>query len=251
MWTIKQYYINPFETKCKANIISIDWNIIELDKTIAFPEWWWQEWDRWVITLFKNWNKINFVDCKKSMWRTLFLKDFPTINVDTIVEHIIWEQDLVLLREFNIWDEVEIEIDINRRKKLSTSHTTCHLLYIWVLKYRPDEINNIRWCHIIEDSARLDFYTDENFTENDIKTITNIVNNLIDKNLKVSTYAYKNEPEALFWECDWVVMPCWWTHLIETWSIWNCFIKRKNIGKWKERLIIKFPEAKFDDIKYS
>ena len=68
--------------------------------------------------------------------------------------------------------------------------------------------------------------------------------------MKVNTYPYKNEPEALFWECDWIIMPCWWTHLTETWSIGNCFIKRKNIGSWKERLIVKFSEAEFDTKKY-
>ena len=250
MWTIKEYYNNGYLAKLKARIVSINWNKIELDKTIAFPEWWWQEWDKWIITLIKNEVKINFIDTQKSLWRMIFLDDFPTINVDTTVKHIISDENKDLLKLAKVWDEVIIEIDILRREKLSTSHTASHLLYIWVLKTRPEAIEKIKWCHISEENARFDFHIEEKFSEEDICRIVKTVNNLIIKDLEIKTYQHQKESEALFWECDNIIIPCWWTHLEKTWNILESFIKRKNIWKWKERLIINFPNAKFDLNKY-
>lgn len=250
MWTIKEYYNNGYLAKLKAKIVSINWNKIELDKTIAFPEWWGQEWDRWIITLLKSDVKINFIDTQKSLWRMIFLEDFPTINVDTTIEHIISEDDKILLKDFKIWDEVIIEIDNLRREKLSTSHSASHLLYMWVLKIRKEAIEKIKWCSIWEESARFDFHIDEKFTEEDILEISRIANDLINRDLEIKTYTHIKEKEALFWECESIIIPCWWTHLQRTLSIWKVFVKRKNVWKWKERLIINFPNAKFDLSKY-
>ncbi len=136
--------------------------------------------------------------------------------------------------EIKIWDEITIKIDIKRRELLSISHSASHLLYIWAEEIRPWITKNIIWCSITPESARFDFRTEENFSKEEQGKIIEIANNYISKN----------------WECNWRIIPCWWTHISSTWNIWELKIKRKNTGKWKERLIITFENAIINLEKY-
>ena len=247
-WTIKEYYKNPLLCELKAKIIEIDEEYIILDKTIAYPEWWGQQWDKWEIIL-KNWEKINFIDTQKWLWRPIFLQDFPLINVETEIYHIIEKDDNINSR-VKVWDEINIKINIQRRELLSISHTASHLLYIWAEKIRPWITKNIIWCSITPESARFDFRTDTNFSSEEQLKIVEIANKYISENYKIKIYPHKKEPEALFWECNWKIIPCWWTHISSTWNIWELKIKRKNTGKGKERLTIFFEKCIVDLVKY-
>jgi len=247
-WTIKEYYNNSLKYECKAQVIEVDEEYIVLDKTIAFPEWGWQQWDTWKIIL-DNGEVIDFIDTQKSLWRMIFLWDFPNINVDTEVQHII-KEDLKIFSKVKKWDTVIVQINTKRRELLTISHSASHLLYIWCEEVRPWISKNIIGCSIWENSARFDFRTDQNFTQEEQIKIVNIANNYVKENYKINIYSHKKEKEALFWECNWKIIPCWGMHLSETKSIWELKIKRKNTWKWKERLIITFDNCKIDLEKY-
>ena len=246
--TEKEYYKNPLLWECDAKIIEIDEEYIILDKTIAFPEWGGQQWDIWEIIL-ENWEKINFIDTQKWLWRKIFLWDFPIISVDTEIYHII-EKNPKIESKVKVWDTITIKINTQRRELLSISHTASHLLYIWAEKIRPWITKNIIWCSITPTSARFDFRTEQTFSTDEQNKIINIANEYVIKNYKINIYPHKEEKEALFWECNWEIIPCWWTHISSTENIWKLKIKRKNIGKWKERLSITFENCLIDLEKY-
>lgn len=249
--TKKLYYTTQYQTTCNAKIVEInieEWYIIT-DQTVAFPEGWWQEGDIWTISL-KNTPemKTGFVDTKKYLWRPIYLEDFPSINVDTTIKHLVenWET----LTNFSIWDEVIISINKERREKLTLSHTASHLLYIWVGKTKPEAIPWTMGCHIKENQARFDFFVSERFSQEEIEKITEIANEYVKKEYDIKVYSHEKEPEAIYWKCNWEVIPCGGTHLKNTKNIWIMQVRRKNIWKWKERIIVQFPDAIFDTKKY-
>jgi len=241
----KIYYQEPYLKKTKAKITDIIDNKIVLDKTIAYAEGGGQEGDRgWLITKDK---KIPFYDTKKGVGRTVFLDNFPVINVDTPIYHFIDENDL---KHFHIGDEITIEIDTVRRAKLSISHSAVHLVLMCVEKFFPGFENKIYGAKIKEDGARLDFRTEYKFTQEDIKNIQNCIEELIKKNAPISLYPHPKEPEARYWKCEDYVCPCGGTHIENTSLIGDVKVKRKNLGKTGQRISITVKDSNLFQEKF-
>jgi alanyl-tRNA synthetase len=237
--TQKVYYIEPYLKKVKAKIIDIKDNKIVLDKTIAYAEGGGQEGDRGYLII--NGKKIPFFDTKKGPGRTLFLKDFPTIQVENPIYHFVNEEDV---KYFKIGDEVEVEIDVDRRAKLSIAHSAIHLVLMCIEKYFPGFEEKIYGAKIKEDGARLDFRTEYKFNQEDIKKIEECVNELIQKDLPINQYHHPDEKEAWYWECNGWVCPCGGTHIENTGIIGEVKVKRKNLGKTGQRISITIQNSK-------
>ena len=109
---------------------------------------------------------------------------------------------------------------------------------------------NVTGCHITEEYARLDFTLPERFVAEQLVEIEQTINSLVERNLPIRTFAHDDEPEAWYWECDGHIMPCGGTHLESTGPVGRASVKRKNMGKGKERLIVTFPSALIDLSKY-
>lgn len=232
--TQKVYYDDPFLTKIEAKVIEIHTKGIVLDKTVAFPEGGGQEGDKGILIINKTSEKIPFYDTQKGIGRVIFLDDFPSIPVDTPIYHGI---DEVFLDKFTVGMEVVVKIDIERRAKLSTSHTATHLMLMGIEKFYGEYESKVYGCHIKEGGGRLDFRTQEKFDVSVIQEIESYINErLIETKLDVKTYKHPKEEEAFYWECNNIIYPCGGMHLLNTEEIKKIALKRKNLGKNGQRI---------------
>lgn len=233
MITKKLYYEDFYLGNCKAKVIGKKENGVVLDQTVAFPEGGGQEGDRGIIVL--KGETIPFYDTKKGLGRVLTLSDFPTIQVDTPVYHFV-ENDKINV--FDIGDEVEVKVDIPHRIRTTTLHSALHIALMAAKECVPEKVKLIKGCSITEEYGRLDFFTREKFTAEDIDCIERKVNEIISSNYLIESYQHPNEPEAWYWKCKNFVCPCGGTHLRSTGEAGVVHVKRKNVGKTTERLVV-------------
>ena len=158
--TEKVYYQDFFKCECIAKIVKIDGNKVILDRTVAFPEGGGQEGDRGILITSDN-KQISFVDTKKGVGRILHLDEFPAVQVDTAVYHIIDESDSAYLE---IGSSVTVRIDVPHRLGTTVMHSALHIALMAATERVPEKVKRIKGCSITDHSARLDFWTSERFT---------------------------------------------------------------------------------------
>ena len=242
--TEKIYYQQQYRKSITANITNINNQFIELDQTIAYPEGGGQDSDQGYIKLVKNSYIASFGFVKRVYGTRKEIDANIYVNVDGVILHQVSEDQV---KYFSIGDAVEISIDPLRREKNSISHSASHLLYVAIKIVRPEMIANTIGCHIKEGQSRFDFYTDERTSPEQIKEIENLTNKLIFQNLPIETYPSKKHSDARYWKCAEHIIPCGGTHTDQTGKIGaSVTIKRKSLGKGKERLI-----CVLGDVSYS
>jgi Ser-tRNA(Ala) deacylase AlaX len=243
--TQKLYYDDPSLTECTARVVKVDLHHVELDATVAYPEGGGQDADQGVI-IIPDGREIRFVHVRKMYGNRALLADFPDIQVDGIIEHVVHDDDLPLLACLAAGMPVVVRINRLRRAQLSLSHTAAHLLYLGVAAVRPGAIAAIFGCHIRTDAARLDFSVTDRFTIDDVGQIERVANELVTRDSVVRVYPHEKFRDARYWECEGNVMPCGGTHISSTGRIGVVRISRKSLGKGKERLSVTFDNATFD-----
>ncbi len=221
--TINDYYEDIYKEQSTARIIDIHDNRIYLDRTIFYAESGGQESDLGFISLGETTLPVHNVQYEKSekLWRTA---------------HYI-QSEIPLNNILKINDEVNLKIDLKRRIKLSAYHSASHLLYIAAEYVRSGIQQNVIGCHIKEDSARFDFLCDEKFNEQELENIEQQINNMVAQKLPIKTYCKQQGSDERVWECDGIKIPCGGTHIGNTACLTPLKVKRKGIGKGKERLI--------------
>lgn len=239
--TLKIYYDDPFLTKLTAKVTKITENGIILDRTISYPEGGGQEGDIGVIKILDNNEIIEYIDTQKLPGRTIYLDDFPTIQVENDILHIFKNSEDV--SKFKVGMSVEISIDYKRRAVLSAYHSATHLMLMAVENVYSGYESNVYGCHITANKARLDFRTNEKFTQEFIKDAQEYCNDLIKKALPITIYQHSKEKEALYWEHNKVVYPCGGTHLTNSSQISEIKLKRKNLGKSGQRISVEIGEV--------
>jgi Ser-tRNA(Ala) deacylase AlaX len=240
-FTKRIYNNHPLLTCAKAKIIKIGADYIELDQTIAYAEGGGQEPDFGTIRT-DNGISLSFYNVQKIYTSPVILADFPEIQANGVIWHYINEEDKSKLSDLQEGQEIIINIDIERRAKLSISHSASHVLYMAVQMHRPEAVNHIFGCHIKPQGARFDFYTDK-FTEQDIKNIAQSCHEIIENNYTILNQAHTQNDDARYWICNNIVIPCGGTHIEHTNIIGEMQIKRKGLGAGKERLSCTFEKA--------
>ena len=247
--TRKFYYEDPWLAQCQARVVRVGDACIELDATVAYPEGGGQESDIGVIVA-ENGNSVGFVHAKKVYGNALLLADFPDIQVDGIIEHMINPGDADLLREIKVGQQVLISIDTRRRAQLSLSHTASHLLYLGVAEVRSDAVAATLGCHIKTDGARFDFGVETRFSPEELAEIERIANEYVDRDSAISVYSHAEHYDARYWECEGRIIPCGGTHLDSTRSIGTISVRRKSLGKGKERISCTFEQSQADTSRF-
>ncbi len=237
--TNKLYYSHQHVKEIQAKIVNIykKSKTIELDRTIAYPEGGGQESDKCFIEHIKTGNIFPIEHVKRIYGRDIKINESHYVNVDGIILHQISRENDLSLDKIDEGDTVKIEINTLLREKLTTSHSASHLLYVAIKKIRNDAIAGTIGCHIKEGQARFDFRVDHRFSEQEIKNIEAVSNEFIQNDYKIRVYPSEKHPDARFWECQNNIIPCGGTHLKKTGTIGFLKVKRKNIGKGKERII--------------
>ncbi|SDV50745.1 alanyl-tRNA editing protein [Chitinasiproducens palmae] len=243
--TLKRCHRTPWLSECGAHIVSIAGDWLELDATVAYPEGGGQDADHGEIVT-PNGQILRFVDARKLYGEPLRLPDFPDIQVGGIVRHQIAEADVPLLASLTSGLQVTVRIDARRRAQLSLSHTASHLLYLGVAAVRPEALARVSGCHIRVDGARFDFNVSERFSPHDVASIGEVANGYVSRDSAVTVESLPTHPDARYWHCESATIPCGGTHLPRTGAIGPMLVRRKAMGRGKERLSCAFPHAQLD-----
>ena len=137
-------------------------------------------------------------------------------------------------------DQVRMNIDWERRYKLMRLHFAAEIVLELVYQ-NLDSIEKIG-AHIAQDKARIDFKWDEN-----ISTVLPVIKKealgIIEANQEIISAFSDEEKEERYWEIKgFSRVPCGGTHLRKTAEIGEIELKRKNVGKGKERIEIYVSE---------
>ena len=131
-------------------------------------------------------------------------------------------------------DPVCVEIDWDRRYRLMRLHFAAELV-LEVVYRQLGEVEKIG-AHIAADKARIDFYWPENIAPR-FQELAAEAQGIIDRNLEIATAFSDEENQMRYWEIEgFARVPCGGTHLKRTGEVGNIALKRKNIGKGKERI---------------
>jgi Ser-tRNA(Ala) deacylase AlaX len=131
-------------------------------------------------------------------------------------------------------DLVRICVDWERRYKLMRLHFAAEI----VLELAYQNLAPIRkiGAHIAQDKARIDFEWGENISEA-FPLIKEKARAIIAADQKIISAFADQEKEDRYWEiAGFSRVPCGGTHLRRTGEIGEIALKRKNIGKDKERI---------------
>ena len=246
--TEKLYYLDQYLKSTSASIVRLHPEAIELDRTVAFPEGGGQEADMgWLDTPV---GCIRFVWAKRLYGTPLNIEGFKGGKSGGIILHMVHVDDLPLLDALAEGMPVTVTIDVQRRERLTVAHSASHFLYAAVLKQRPDLEKWTIGCHIKEDAARFDFIVEDIFTPEDVAAIEAEANRLIDRGLAIENEEVAGYYDARIWKYGSLAIPCGGTHLPDPQAIGPLQVRRKKLGKNKERLTCEFVAARIDTSRY-
>ena len=136
--------------------------------------------------------------------------------------------------ELKAGERVRVEIDWDRRYRLMRLHFAAEL--VLELVYRELGAVEKIGAHIGPDKARLDFRWPENISALFPK-LTSEAQVLVDQDITIVSAFSDESRQRRYWEVSgFSRVPCGGTHLKRTGEIGNITLKRKNIGKGKERI---------------
>lgn len=136
----------------------------------------------------------------------------------------------------NVGDEVTMNIDWERRYNLMKLHFAAEIVLELMYKKFPS-IEKIG-AHIASDKARLDFKY-EGEIKDILFDIENSANEIIKANKAIKSDFSDKDDEKRYWEIPgFAKVPCGGTHIKTTGEIGQIELKRKNIGRGKERIEI-------------
>jgi len=134
-------------------------------------------------------------------------------------------------------DPVRVEIDWDRRYLLMRLHFAAEIILELVYAAFPG-IEKIG-AHIAADKARIDFELDQNISAH-FPELERHANAIVDADRSVTSAFSDRAKERRYWKIDdFDPVPCGGTHLKHTGEIGRISLKRKNIGKGKERIEIR------------
>jgi alanyl-tRNA synthetase len=131
-------------------------------------------------------------------------------------------------------DSVLVKIDWDRRYRLMRLHFAAEL--ILELVYR--ELGQVKkiGAHIAPDKARIDFHWPQNISSL-FPRLTSQAQALVDQDMEIISAYFDESSQKRYWEVPgFARIPCGGTHLKRTGEVGNIMLKRKNIGKAKERV---------------
>lgn len=134
-------------------------------------------------------------------------------------------------------EQVEVVIDWPRRYRLMRLHFAAELTLETIYRDFPG-VEKLG-AHIAEDKARIDFALAEPITPH-LAAISQQVQAIIDADLPIISAFSDPLQQRRYWEvAGYSRVPCGGTHLRRTGEVGTLQLKRKNVGKGKERVSIE------------
>ncbi|MFZ1180268.1 MAG: alanyl-tRNA editing protein [Herbaspirillum sp.] len=247
--TQKLYYQDFYLRRAPAVVVKTGPDFIELDRTVAYPEGGGQEADQGCI-LLSDGTRIRFNWAKRMYGHSSGLPEFPDVTLDGVIWHIIDPEDAHLIERVQPGSATVVEIDVERRARLSLSHSASHLVYLGVGKVRPDAVANTIGCHIKVDGARFDFAVKSRITAEELQQMTEVANGYVLRNSAISISSHPEFSDARRWHAEGLTIPCGGIHIDQAGPIGELHLKRKAVGAGKERISCTFPQARFETTPY-
>lgn len=208
--TNKVFWEDPYKTELKAIVTRINGNEIELSQTIIYAESGGQESDAGTVA------------------------NIPVLNARKCEKGIIYT--LAATPEFSVGDEVMTSIDWPRRYALMKLHFAAEVILVLFTQLHPS-IDKIG-AHISQDKSRIDFAWSENIAAL-LDNIESKAQHLIDADFAIKSAFLDENQERRYWKVEgFAQVPCGGTHLKQTSEVGTIKLKRKNLGKGKERVEI-------------
>ena len=208
--TKKLFWVDPYLSICDTTVKSVKDDIVTLRETIFYAFSGGQESDAGTIDLYP------VLEAKKSGL---------DINYRLSEKHHLKQGD-----------QVCVQVDWQRRYQLMRLHFAAEI--ILELAYQGFSGIEKIGAHIAADKARLDFIWPENLSS-ELPRIAAVAQELVDKNLEIVSAFSDEETQRRYWEVVGLgKVSCGGTHLCRTAEVGVLRLKRKNIGKGKERIEI-------------
>ncbi|MFC3627315.1 alanine--tRNA ligase-related protein [Vogesella amnigena] len=208
--THKTFWDNPYQSELASRVATVDGNRITLRETIFYAESGGQESDRGSIG------------------------GLPVLQAEKQGHDIVYT--LADGHGLQPGDAVNVHIDWPRRYRLMRLHFAAELTLETI--YRDfDGVEKIG-AHIGEHKARIDFALPQPITPH-LAAIGAKVQTLIDADSPIISAFSDAANERRYWEVPgYCRVPCGGTHLQHTGEVGRIALKRKNVGKGKERVEI-------------
>ncbi|MEW5996188.1 MAG: alanyl-tRNA editing protein [Candidatus Micrarchaeota archaeon] len=205
----KLFWEDPYLKECTAKVESINGNEVRLSQSVFFAFSGGQESDSGTIggipvkEARKEGNDITYV-----------LESTPT---------------------FSPRSEVEVKIDAEKRMKIMRLHSAAHI--VWFIFEKKTGIKKLIGSNVTSGKSRIDYEYPESLSPI-LSEVEKEANELISRGAEIKTYPETGNPERRWWELGEWKCPCGGTHPRDAKEIGQIRLKRKNIGKGKERIEI-------------
>lgn len=211
--TRKIFWENPYLTRLETSVMSVQENDLTLEQTIFYAFSGGQESDTGTIG------------------------GFPVLEARKAGKEIFYTLDAG--HGLRAGDPVTVTIDWDRRYRLMRLHFAAEIVLALVYQ-QVDSIQKIG-AHIAQDKSRVDFEWQHNISLL-FPVIQEKAAALIEANLDILSTFSDPENEKRTWEIPgFARVPCGGTHLRKTGEVGEITLKRKNVGKGKERIEIYVP----------
>lgn len=210
MKTDKFFWVDPYLKELEAKVVSVEDNLIALDKTILF----------------------SFSGGQQS--------DSGTINGYKVLgSHIVGKQifyEIEPNNNFKVGDSVLIKLDWEKRYNIMRLHFAAELILELVYQdySHPEKIG----ANITSDKARVDFFWEGNISDI-FQELQKKFDVIVSQNYKIISDFSDIESELRYWQIQgFAKVPCGGTHIKSTAEIGKINLKRVNTGSGKERIEI-------------
>lgn len=208
--TKKGFWKNPYQTSIDTQVTSTNGPKVTVEETIFFAFSGGQESDTGTIA------------------------EYPVIEAEKVGKKI--EYTLPENHELKEGDRVTIKIDWKRRYNLMRLHFAAELTL--ELMYEKLKGAEKIGAHISENKARIDFMWGKGISSL-LPEVNSDIESIVQKNLEIDSDFSDEANERRYWEVVGIAkVPCGGTHLKKTGEVGKVKLKRKNIGKGKERVEI-------------
>ncbi|MBJ7554097.1 alanine--tRNA ligase-related protein [Marinomonas spartinae] len=208
--TKKQFWVDPYQTELTTTISKLDGNQVELAETIFYAESGGQESDGGTIG------------------------GYQVVSAEKRDQSILYT--LESTEGFQIGQTVDVKIDWPRRYNLMRLHFAAEVILELFYKAIPNLEK--MGAHISESKSRIDFELPESISPM-LPEIQAQAQSLFDADLPIEKDFSDVQKGRRYWKVEhFAQVPCGGTHINRTSEVGRIKLKRKNIGKGKERVEI-------------
>jgi Ser-tRNA(Ala) deacylase AlaX len=208
--TLKLFWQDPYRTELETTITNVNGNQVTVAETIFYAFSGGQESDAGTI------GGYSVLEARKESKEILYnLPDGHTLQVG---------------------DKVLMQVDWERRYQLMRLHFAAEI----ILELVYQNVAGIQkiGAHIAQDKSRIDFEWHENLSTY-FPLLHEKASALISANHPIMSAFSDEESQRRYWEIDgFAKVACGGTHLKTTGEVGILTLKRKNVGKGKERIEI-------------